>query len=197
MRRKTFDALFTAGGLVLATVLLIAGALLTWGHTFVNHEVRTQLAQQQVFFPKAGSPEISDSKIAPYLTKYAGQQLLTGGQAKAYADHYINVHLATIGAGQTYSQLSAKSLADPTNTKLAAQVQTVFRGETLRGLLLNAYAFSVMGEIAGIAAVVSFVGAGLMLVLSGLGFWHLRRARPEDEVLPALNTPASLVHADV
>jgi hypothetical protein len=108
------------------------------------------------------------------------------------------VHLAKIGGGLTYSELSAKSMADPTNTKLAGQVQTVFRGETLRGLLLNAYAFDTMGSIAGIAAVASFAGAGLMLVLSGLGALHLRRTDPEEEVLPALtghaaqNTPVTV-----
>jgi hypothetical protein len=191
MRRKTFDALLTTGGLVLAAVLIVAGALLTWAHTFVHNEVRTQLAQQQIFIPKAGSPEIASPQISPYLSKYAGQQLLTGPQAKAYADHYINVHLQKIGGGQTYSQLSAKSLADPTNTQLAGQVQTVFRGETLRGLLLNAYAFDTMGNIAGIAAIASFAGAGVMLVLSGLGFWHLRRTSPEEEVLPELTGHAT------
>ncbi len=186
MRRKTFDALLTTVGLVLAAVLIVAGALLTWAHSFVHNEVRTQLAQQQIVFPKAGSEELASPQVGPYLNKYAGQQLVTGAQAKAWADHYINVHLQKIGGGQTYSQLSAKSLADPTNTKLAGQVQTVFRGETLRGLLLNAYAFDTMGNIAGIAAIVSFAGAGLMLVFSGLGFWHLRRTSPEEEVLPGL-----------
>ena len=191
MRRKTFDALLTTGGLVLAAVLLVAGALLTWAHSFVHHEVRSQLSQQQIFIPKAGSPEIASPQIAPYLNKYAGQQLVTGAQAKAYADHYINVHLAKIGGGLTYSQLSAKSIADPTNTQLAGQVQTVFRGETLRGLLLNAYAFDTMGSIAGIAAIASFSGAGLILVLSGLGAWHLRRTSPEEEVLPTLTGHAT------
>jgi hypothetical protein len=196
MRRKTFDALLTTGGLVLAAVLLVAGGLLAWAHNFVHHEVRSQLAQQQIFIPQAGSEELASPQISPYLSKYAGQQLLTGAQAKAYADHYINVHLQKIGGGQTYSQLSAKSLADPTNTRLAGQVQTVFRGETLRGMLLNAYAFDTMGNIAGIAAIVSFAGAGTMLVLSGLGAWHLRRTDAEEEVLPGLTghtTPATPV----
>jgi hypothetical protein len=186
MRRKTFDALMATVGLALAGILIVVGALATWAHNFVHHEVKSQLAQQQIFFPKAGSDSLKEKDVAPYLTKYAGQQLTTGPQAKAFADHYINVHLQSIGGGQTYSQLSTKSMADPTNTKLAGQVQTVFRGETLRGMLLNAYAFDSMGNIAGIAGIVSFAGAGVLLVLSGLGAWHLRRTDAETEVLPGL-----------
>jgi hypothetical protein len=186
MRRKTFDALFTSAGLAIAAILLVAGGLLTWASSFVNDQVHTQLAQQQVFFPAKGSEALASPEIGPFLNQYAGKQLLTGSQAHAYADHFIAVHLKAIGGGKTYSQLSAEAQAQPTNAKLAAQVETVFKGETLRGLLLNAYAFATMGTIAGIAAVVSFAGAGLLLVLAGFGFWHLRRTRPDEDVLPRL-----------
>ena len=83
------------------------------------------------------------------------------------------MHLQEIGGGQTYAQLSAASLADPTNTKLAGQVATVFKGTTLRGLLLEAYAFSTFGEIALVASIVSFVLAGIMLLLTVLGLLHI------------------------
>ena len=182
MRRKTFDAILTAGGLVLAVVLLIAGGLLTWGHNFVSDQVKTQLSQQQVFFPPAGSEALKDPAIGPYINKYAGQQLTTGAQAEAYANHFIAVHLKAIGGGQTYAQLSAKAQAAPDDQKLAGQVATMFKGETLRGLLLNAYAFGTMATIAGIAAIASFVGAGILLLLALLGFLHLRRT-PKDEEL--------------
>jgi hypothetical protein len=186
MRRKTLDALLTVGGLALSAVLIIAGALLMWGHSFVNSQVHSQLAAQQIYFPAAGSESISDPQIAPYLTKYAGQQLVNGAQAQAYADHFIAVHIKEMAGGQTYAQLSGKSLANPSDTKLAGQVQTVFRGETLRGLLLNAYAFWKMGQIALIAAIVSFAGAGIFLLLSVLGFAHMRRVSPTTEALPKL-----------
>ena len=186
MRRKTFDALLTTGGLLIAAVLLVAGGLLTWAHSFVDDQVRAQLSQQQIFFPKAGDPQLKEAEIGPYLTKYAGQQLTNGAQAEAYANHFIKVHLEKIGGGQTYAQLSAQSNAKPTDTKLAGQVQTMFRGETLRGLLLNGFAFWKMGQIAFIAAIASFVGAGLLLLLAGLGFWHLRRTDPNAELLPKL-----------
>ncbi len=183
MRRKTFDTLLTTGGLLLAAVLLVAGALLTWGYTFANNNVHSQLAAEKIYFPDKGSPALASKNIGPYLNKYAGQQLTTGAQAKAYADHFIAVHLKEIGGGQTYSQLSAKAQTQPKNTALQNQVNTVFKGETLRGLLLNAYAFWQLGQIALIAAIASFAAAGVMLVLSVLGFWHLRRVNPSVELL--------------
>ena len=192
MRRKTFDALLTTGGLLIAVVLLVAGGLLTWAHSFVDNQVSTQLSQQQIYFPKAGDKAISDPAIKPYLTKYAGQQLTNGAQAEAYANHFIAVHLEGIGGGKTYAQLSSQAQANPTDTKLAATVNTMFKGETLRGLLLNGYAFWKMGQIAAIAAVASFIGAGVLFLLAILGFWHLRRTDPDAEVLPKLgaHTPA-------
>ncbi|WP_371402668.1 hypothetical protein OHA10_32865 [Kribbella sp. NBC_00662] len=186
MRRKTFDALLTSAGFVLAIVLVAAGGLLLWAHNFVDNQVHSQLAAQQIYFPKAGSESLDDPAVKPYLSQYAGQQLVTGAQAEAYANHFIAVHINEMAGGKTYSQLSAESLANPNDTKLAGQVQTVFRGETLRGLLLNAYAFGKMGQIALIASIAAFAAAGLLLVLSVLGYAHLRRVPADAEVMPKL-----------
>ena len=117
------------------------------------------------------------------MRPYGGQQLTTGAQAEVYADHFIASHLKAIGGGKTYSQLSAEAIAQPGNAALAAQVNTVFKGETLRGLLLNAYAFATMGTIAGIAAIAAFIAAAIMLILSGLGLAHARRTSPGTGIL--------------
>ncbi len=186
MRRTTFDALMTAAGLAMAAVLLIASGLLAWGHSFVSNEVHSQLAAEKIFFPAKGSPELASPLIKPYLTPYAGQQMVNGQQAQVWANHFIAVHLLAIGGGKTYSQLSAESLAQPKNVALTAQVSTVFRGETLRGLLLNAYAFWKMGQLMLIAAIVAFGGAMAMLILSVIGIVHLRRTSPEAEVFPKI-----------
>jgi hypothetical protein len=186
MRRKTFDALLTSAGFVLAIVLVAAGGLLLWAHNFVDNQVQSQLAAQQIFFPKAGSESLDDPAVKPYLSQYAGQQLVTGAQAEAYANHFIAVHINEMAGGKTYAQLSQESLANPNDAKLAGQVQTVFRGETLRGLLLNAYAFGKMGQIALYAAITAFAAAGILLILSVLGYAHLRRVPAEAEVMPKL-----------
>lgn len=182
MKRRAFDVVMSAAGLALAVLLLVAGGLLTWAHTFIDDQVHNELAAQQIYFPGKDSPAIAAPEFAA-MHQYAGQQLTTGAQAETYANHFIKVHLAEIGGGQTYAQLSAKAMADPKNTALAGQVETMFKGETLRGLLLNAYAFGTVGEIAGIAAWVAFGGAGVLLVLAGLGFWHARRIGGDTEIL--------------
>ena len=193
MRRKTFDLILTAGGVVLVLVLVAAGALGLWGHSYAETNVHNQLAEQRITFPPASAfahpkvgTEITPSMI-PVVSQYAGQQLLTGTQAEVYADHFIAVHLQEIGGGQTYAQLSSKALALPKGSAAyqaaEAQVQTVFQGTTLRGLLLEAYGFSQFGQIALVAAIVSFVLAGIMLVLTVAGLVHLRRV-PEDEEFP-------------
>jgi hypothetical protein len=189
MSRKVFDKLTSAGGVVAVVVLLVAGGLLTWGHSFVNSNVRTQLAQQQIHFPskaafdhaKAGTG-ITPGMI-PSVSKYAGQQLLTGAQAQAYADHFIAVHLSEMPYQGIYSKISAASLANPKNTSLQTLAQTSFRGTTLRGLLLEAYAFSTIGQVMLWGAIASFLLALAMSTLVGLGLAHGRRAEPTAQML--------------
>jgi hypothetical protein len=185
MRRKTFDLLATTVGLVLAVILLAAGGLLMWGHSFVNGEVHSQLAAQKIVFPANGSPAIKAPEFAA-MHQYAGQLMTNGAQAEVYADHFIANHLKVIGGGQTYSQLSAKAQLQPKNVALAGQVETMFKGTMLRGSLLNAFAFWKMGQLAMLAAIVAFAGAAMLLILSIAGFAHLRRVSPEAEAFPNL-----------
>ncbi|MGZ4328038.1 MAG: hypothetical protein ACXVXL_08380 [Solirubrobacteraceae bacterium] len=197
MSRKVFDYVASAGGVVVVVVLVIAGGLLTWGHSFVNDNVHSQLAQQQIYFPskaafahpKAGT-EITQSMI-PSVSQYAGQQLLTGPQANVYANDFIAVHLSEMPYGGVYSRVSAASLANPKNTQLQTLTQTSFRGTTLRGLLLEAYAFSKIGQIMLWGAIASFLAAALMSVLVGLGFWHARQTEREAEMFAPQAVPAS------
>ena len=124
----------------------------------------TSRPQAAFAHPKAGT-EITPNMI-PSVSQYAGQQLLTGQQAEAYADHFIAVHITEIGGGKTYSQLSAESMAAPNNTKLAGLVATVFKGETLRSMLLNAYGWWKVSQITYIASLVAFGLAGLAFLVS-------------------------------
>ena len=126
-----------------------------WGSNFATSTVHDQLAAQQIHFPAAGSPALTSlpKTDAAAMTQDAGQELLTGQQAEVYANNFINVHLSEIGGGQTYSQLSAAAQAAPTNTKLAGEVATIFKGTTLRSMLLNAYGWGQIGQFAGYAAI--------------------------------------------
>ena len=188
MRRKTLDTLLTATGAVIALVLLAAGGLLTWASSYVADQVSDQLAMQDITMPAEDALETDAQHEA--LDQYAGQPMTTGDQAKAFADHYILVHMNAASDGRTYEevsgefmQLSADPKADAEEVAALGQLrQTLFMGNTLRGLLLNAYAFDTMGEIAGYAAIASFGGAAALLVLTALGVVHMRRTPSDTEV---------------
>lgn len=203
MRRRVFDTLMSTAGAVTAVLLLVAGGLLLWAHSFVDSNVHTQLASQAISFPAAGSTELTaDPEIAKYVTPYAGQQVTNGAQAEVFADHYIAVHLREIGQGKTYSEVSAQFLqmkpTDPNYQQVAQTRQTLFMGETLRGLLLNAYAFWKIGQIALWAAIAAFVGAGVLGLLSMLGFRHSRHVPETAQLLEGhgqsapIRTPAEV-----
>jgi len=197
MRRRTFDTLMTTGGAMITIVLVVAGALLLVGYNFANDNVSQQLAQQKIFFPDKG-PATASPEIGPFINKYAGKQLVTGAQAEAYANHFIAVHISEIGkgtpyAGMTYAELGTYQRAHPEDATVGPARDTVFKGETLRGLLLNAYAFWKVGQIALIGAIAAFAGAGVMALLTVLGFWHLRRVSLTEEVF----VPRGVQHAGV
>ncbi|HSX31765.1 MAG TPA: hypothetical protein VLF43_00750, partial [Candidatus Saccharimonadales bacterium] len=134
IERKAVDRVFILLGTAMTAVLLVVGGLAWYGYHFATNSVKTELAQQKVFFPPKGSPAIaalpeSDQKE---MNKYAGQQLLDGQQAKVYANNFINVHLKEIAGGKTYAEVSTAAMKEPTNAKLQGQKATLFQGETLR-----------------------------------------------------------------
>jgi hypothetical protein len=79
-------------------------------------------------------------------------------------------------------------LANPNNVALKAEATTAFEGTTLRGLLLEAYAFGTFGMIALWAGIASFILAGLMALLVAFGFWHSRRVPDHVEILAPSGT---------
>ena len=198
MKRRTFDRIVSFVGLGLSVFLLVAAVLLNWGASFANESVNTQLAQQKITMPdkdSAGFKALSEeaqTKLAPF----SNMPLTTGAQAQVYADFYIGSHLKGIAGGKVYSEVSgmalgaaAKSKADPTNATLAAETAnlmgqrtSLFMGETLRGLLLYSFAFWQIGQIAMYASWAAAAGGLLMLILTLLGFAHLRRVEADATI---------------
>ena len=187
MRRNSHLAVIV--GFVLSAFLFVAGGLLLWGSTYTHNMVHNQLAAQQIYFPpkaafahpQAGT-EITPSMI-PSVSQYAGQQLVTGQQAQSYADNFIAVHITNMTGGQTYAQLSTQAMAHPNDAKLAAQVATVFKGETLRSILLNAFGWWKVSQITYIAALIAFGLGGLTLIASLFGLTVGRRPEILHEII--------------
>ena len=187
MRRST--PLAAIAGAALAVILLVAGGLLLWGSAYTHNMVHNQLAAQKIYFPPrtafahpVAGGEITPSMI-PSVSQYAGQQLLTGQQAQSYADNFIAVHITNMTGGKTYAQLSAASLANPNDTKLAGQVATVFKGETLRAILLNAFGWWKVSQITYIASLIAFALGGLTLLASLFGLTLRRNPEIIHEVI--------------
>lgn len=198
MKRRTLDIIFSIGGLALAVLILVLGLVLQNQANFAESYVKDQLTAQQITFTP--QDKLTDEEKANNcLVVYAGEQLTTGKQAECYANDYIGLHLSETNDGKTYSQtsnesraLAAQVKADPANTELAAEqkvvaakVDTLFKGETLRGLLLTSYGFSIFGERAGQAALVAFLASGVLFLASIAGFIHAFTTDKEKKVLVA------------
>lgn len=176
-QRQVIDRVFILLGVVTMAVLLVAGAIAWRGYDFATTQVKTELSSQKIYFPEKGSPALNPAEY-PDLQKYAGQLVDDGEKAKAYANGFIGRHLEKIAGGKTYSEVSALAMKDPTNQKLQAQKQTLFQGETLRGLLLSAgYSYWTMGMLAKDAAIAFFTGVAVMAVLVIMGLVRIARQR--------------------
>ncbi len=203
MKRRTLDLLFSAGGVLFAVLFLILGLVLQNQANFADDYVHDQLSAQRIAFPEeytSGETEVEGSGC---LTDFAGKDLTTGKMAECYANFYIATHMAHSAeeaglAGETYAtvggvlrtaqaDLAAAEEAGEDTTELEARVaevsglrESMFKGETLRGLLLTTFGFSIFGERAATAAIVCFLAAALLFLLSIAGFIHALRT-PESE----------------
>ena len=197
MKRRTLDIIFSIGGLALAVLILVLGLVLQNQANFAKSYVHDQLSAQQITFTPAD--KLAPDTQAQCLINNGGQPLVTGKQAECYANEYIAVHLSATDDGKTYSQassdnqaLQAQIKADPNNADLqaqqkvvAAKVDTLFKGETLRGLLLTSYGFSIFGERAAQAALVAFLAAGVLFLASIAGLIHAFTTDKDRKVLVA------------
>jgi hypothetical protein len=193
MNRKSFDKIASVIGLLLAGFLIVIGGILQYGGNFATDQVAAQLEPQAITIPaENGDPKVTD-EVKKFFADNGGKVMTTGKQAQMYADHYIGFHMSvmpTYAAASGANRAAAGALAaDPTNTELqlaakqaSGTVETVFKGETLRGMLLNAYAFGTLGQIAMVASYVSFAGGIIFLILALLGFAHLRRADTDSVI---------------
>ncbi|GHJ43906.1 hypothetical protein Cs7R123_12480 [Catellatospora sp. TT07R-123] len=208
MKRRTLDIMFSLGGVLIAVLLAVAGFVLKANADFADGYVAAQLREQHITF-KTLDTLTEEERRQPGLVEYAGQQLSTGKQAEVYANEFIGLHLKGIAGGRTYADLgtpqaelrdkvaAAAKANDPDLAALQqqladvnAQRETVFKGETLRGLLLTTYGFSEFGTKAGQAALVAYLAALVMALLAIAGFVHARTTPRSAAFAPVEPGPA-------
>ena len=194
MTRRTLDLIFAIGGLVVAALILVVGLVLQNQANFANNYVHDQLAAQQIYFTPAAALKPNENN--PCLKENAGQQLVTGKQAECYANHYIAVHLSEVNEGKTYAQTSSELRALPDQNSpeakaLTAKTQVLFQGETLRGLLLTSYGFSIFGDRAQTVAYICYVLAGVLFLAAIAGFIHAFTKSAQRQILPSVSKDAT------
>ena len=216
MKRRTLDIMFSVGGVGLAALLLVLGLVMTSNANFAKNYTHDQLAAQKITFKDKAALTAEEAKSS-CLNKYAGQQLTTGKQAECYANDFIGLHLKSQGkdtpyVGMTYAELgaprtalqnqvaAAKKANDPNLATLqkqlddiTAQRTTTLNGETLRGLLLTSYGFSVFGVKGEQVAFVAYIAAALLALLSMAGFIHAFRTPATVAVGEPEHVPAEAV----
>jgi hypothetical protein len=202
MKRRTLDLLFSAGGIGLAALLLVLGLVMTSNANFSKNYVKSQLSQQNITF-KTADALTPEEQQSPCLMEFAGQPLTTGKQAECYANDFIGLHVKSIAGGKTFADLAAPQAAlkvqvanaqatnDPALPELQSQLDTItaqrnslFQGETLRGLLLTSFGFSVFGVKGGQVATVAYIVAALLTLLSLAGLFHALRTSKDEAFAP-------------
>ena len=175
MDRSNWDKIVSGAGAVVAVVLIALGAMAIYGGNFGRQNVRDRLQPQNISFPPADA--MTPQEVAE-VGAFAGQKVENGVQAEAFS-RYIGGHLEFVNDGKTYSETSAAARQDGLDPKVAADLQakadTLFKGETLRSILLNAYGWWTVATIAlwaGVAMVIAGVFLGILVIL---GFRHARK----------------------
>ncbi len=204
MQRRTLDFLFSIGGMFLAALLLVLGLVMTSNANFARNYVKDQLSEQNIVFKPAEF--LKPEEKAACVVENGGKPLTTGKQAECYANEYIGVHVKAVADGKTFADLgtpqrelqakvdeaetaNSADLADLKADLAAITVQrdTLFKGETLRGLLLTSYGFSVFGDKGAQVATVSYIVAALLFLLSIAGLVHAVKT-PKDEAFAPPST---------
>jgi len=198
MKRKTLDITMSVGGILIAALAIVLGFVFQANADFATTYVRDQLSEQKIMFPAVEYLSEQEATV-PCLVEFAGTSLDNGKKSECYANEYIGSHLKGIGGGETYATLGtpqrelqakvadAKKANDPNLAtleadlaKVSGQRDSMFKGETLRGLLLTTYGFSVLGEKAAWAATIAFFAAAILVLASIAGFAHAL-ATPKDQ----------------
>jgi hypothetical protein len=169
-------------------VLALGGAslfLISEGN-FVNQTIHDQLAAQQISFPAASTivagGALDPAEFPAEIRAQAGNQVLTGEQARIYAQDFIGIHMESVASGKTYSQIDTHSGTAADIATATAQKTALFQGETLKNMLLNAWGWSML------ATYTLYGGYALLIVglftLGALVYELFIAKEPETEKLP-------------
>jgi len=169
---------------MLVVILAASAGFLFYEGSFTTTMIKDQLTAQQIYFPNADQIKtggaLDPAQFPQEIRDQAGKQVVDGNQARIYANDFLGKHLQGVAGGATYATIGSKISAanallastpktDPNYATLQANVatlngqrDTLFKGETLRSMLLNAYGWWTIGVYT------TYAGIGLMLAALGV-----------------------------
>ena len=184
MDRKLWDQMVSTSAAVIAVVLIVLGGLAIYGGNFGQQNVRDRLEPQNITFPPLDAMTPEERAV---VGQFAGQQVVNGEQAKGFSD-YIAGHLEAVNDGATYSETSGAARAEGLDPNKAAELQAkadvLFKGETLRAILLNGYGWWTVSTIALYAGYVLLLAGLLLGIFAIFGFRHAKRASAKAKAPP-------------
>jgi hypothetical protein len=183
MDRRAWDRLVSTASIIIAVAMIVLGGLAIYGGNFGRQNVRDRLEPQKVYFAPLSAMSAEEKAT---VGDFAGQQVVNGEQAKAFSD-YIAGHLVFVNDGKTYAETSGAARAEGLDPKTAADLQAkadvLFKGETLRAIMLNAYGWWTVATIAFWAGWFMVIAGIVLAVLAIMGFRHAKKANaaaPEE-----------------
>jgi hypothetical protein len=168
------------GGLAASIVLIAFGAVAIYMGVDGRSTVRDSLKQEQIYFGEA-----SDPAVAKHADQWAGEQVTTGNQARAFAQ-VMREHALESSAGLTYAQMGRFQLAsnpsDPKGTDVEAVAAKDVNGTPLpngaRNTWVTETALSTALNVSFMAEQLALFGmvVGVALLLTGIGLMILALA---------------------
>jgi hypothetical protein len=165
------------GGLLAGVVLIAFGIAAIYMGVDGRTTVRDSIKQEQIFFG-----DTQDPAVAKYAEEWAGEQVLTGEQTRAFAQ-IMREHALESSDGLTYAEMgrfqSAANPDDPKGTSDEAAAAKDEAGQPVansaRNLWVTETALSTALNVSYMAEQLSLFGmvVGVALLLTGVGLFIL------------------------
>ena len=185
MQRKMWDQIVSGAGAVVAVVLLMLGAVAIYGGTFGQDNVRDRLAPQNVTFPPLEAMTPAEKNL---VGDFAGTKVVDGlpglRPSRTTSASTSKTRTRARPTPRPALWLVQKGLSEKEAAELSGMADSLFKGETLRAMLLNAYGWWTVSSLVIFAGYGLLAAGALLALLAIMGFFHARKTEPKTAAIP-------------